>query len=319
MDKLDSLVALKRPSEWLSIGGADVWAIEGLIAKGTINLLQGARETGKSTIALDGAAALAKGEPTWLDRKITDGFPRGVCYMVTDSGAEGEISRDTQALGVPDERITVGRMRRISPSSDPLQWRQFGLNLKSAGCGLVVFDNGTGLVHDINKPEFVNPLFDGLKELTSKDVGLTVVLIHHETATGGKAAGIYSWESEARWRMTITKPGGARDVRKIVTAGNLEGDLPLEIPRAFNVRLPSLGDPSARLTLAGGQGTDELAVKRTARKRKTEKLDRNEEIRRYVAAGHKYRDAAGHFGVSLGTVSQAMSGVQKTVQPLNTE
>lgn len=54
----------------------------------------------------------------------------------------------------------VVRVRRGPAPVD--QPETFGEQLMADGYGLVVIDNGIGLVHDIVKPEFVNPIFGGL-------------------------------------------------------------------------------------------------------------------------------------------------------------
>jgi hypothetical protein len=217
--------------------------VEGLILNKSVNLLKAKREAGKSLLAVDLAVALVRGETDWLGRTIAPGTPNGVYFLVTDAGAEVEIARQLARLGIkPEDMVTVARARRGPALVD--QWARFGERLRAEGYGLVVIDNGTGLVHDIVKPESVNPLFDGLKELTAPDIGLTVLLVHHEPKMGTGAAGNYSWESEPRWRLSLSKVNG--DYRSLVAEGNALSDM----PPVIGLRMPRRTHPGSRFTLA---------------------------------------------------------------------
>jgi RecA-family ATPase len=97
---MDNIIAAHSVQEWLSRADPNEWLVDGLILNKSLNLLKAKREAGKSLLAVDLAVALVHGETEWLGRRIGPGSPGGVCFLVTDAGAEIEIARQLDRLGV---------------------------------------------------------------------------------------------------------------------------------------------------------------------------------------------------------------------------
>lgn len=290
---MENIVAARDAYDWLADADPDQWVVEGLIHN-TLTMLTAKREVGKSLVTTDLAPVLTRGEDTWLGRKVKPGFPDRIYYLVTDAGTERDTSRRVVELGVPKGSVTVARVRR--GPAEVAQWREFGEKLREDGYGLVVVDNGTGLVHDIVKPEYVNPLFDGLKELT--DAGLAVLLVHHEPKGGQSAAGNYIWESEPRWRLNLAKVGD--EYRTLSCEGNALTDLPPVIP----LRMPRKTHPGSRFTLADGRN-------RVSEVRSEERIDRHDEYLLRMLGRSDWKsqsEIAESVGISQKTVSRVLTG-----------
>jgi hypothetical protein len=280
---------LKPFAEWLEGAPTDEWIVEGLIPDSAGELIAH-QKIGKTLLAADLAVALARNESEWLGRKIRPGSGP-VVFLVTDPRAEREIARRVHAMGAPEGSVIVGRLRR-GPA--PVEWwQQLADTLR--GARLVIVDSGTNLVHDIIKPELVNPLFDGLGELTQANI--PVLLIHHAPKSGNSAAGVYIWESWPRWLITMSGTKGS-PYRTL----SCDGNAVTELPPVLVIKMPRPDHPGSRFRMTDGRNDG-------PEDRSPERASRDDERLRLMIEGQPWgsqEDIAKSLGVSQKTVSRTL-------------
>jgi hypothetical protein len=296
--------------EWLTIVPENQWLVNGLIANQSLNMIKAPRETGKTLLVCEFCRTYVMGEPEWLGRKYEDDSRGKVFYMVTDANAEADVSRQLANLGVPAERVKLARHNGedLGTVND---WTNWGAWLQAQGISVLVVDNGTGMSNGVVDTEATGNLFKKLRAMTGP-MGLTVILVHHEK-NGGGTAGNYSWESETRWRLTLTAPSGNPwndDYRELSFKGNLNP--PEDMPGVIPLRMPRRSHPGSRFTLTGGRNA-------TAPERSPQRPDEQRVlVEKILALGRQdwksQREIAEAIGSNQTAVSRAFNATGYTLR-----
>lgn len=165
-----------------------VWAWEGIVLSGCVNLWVAAPKVGKSSLWAAWIAAWARGAPEFLGRPLVGPCPP-VALMWTDQperdsarmlGAAGLLRPDGCLLNPPITLLrTAGRPLHLDPEGveELAVWGE-----KHPG-GLLVLDSYAAAVRPLGleeaSAEFAGPLQEVLEAV--EPFGITTVLIHHSS------------------------------------------------------------------------------------------------------------------------------------------
>lgn len=178
-DDEDALRIEHAPDVFFDVSAPET--LKGVIGCGSVAMLYGAPNEGKTFVAMDFMAAVAKGEP-WMGRKTRQGLCLHVAmegeagikkrYMALqrEKGAEG-LYLLTDLLALTSEKNKD--VRRLIAAYLKL--------LKATGMppGVICIDTvALAIGGDEDKTENVSPFLKAMKRI-AKDTGATVLLLHH--------------------------------------------------------------------------------------------------------------------------------------------
>nr|WP_239523892.1 AAA family ATPase [Geodermatophilus normandii] len=187
--------------------GRPLFVVEGVVHVAA-TLVFGASGGGKTWLTASLVAAVASGRP-WFGRTV-DG-PRDCIILAADPDGEREYAERVASYlpGAGRDRVLI----TVPPRPEQLEWQALAQHLLDCGTGLVVIDNlysWAGEVDIIKNAEVARPLAC-VRALT--DLGIPVVLVHHTSQGGKKAAGVHSIPAFFRHQVFV-----AQD--RLETSGN---------------------------------------------------------------------------------------------------
>jgi hypothetical protein len=168
-------VRLGRRSDLITGNERVSWLVEGVLPRGTVTLLAGARESGKSTLATELAVSSARtGDDEWLDRPISKPDD-GLVVLLTGEDTD-EIVNERRALLDPDDEVANLVVYALDgrPLADLCKEIARVPNLTL----LVVDPARRYLQGDEDGSDAVNQFFGQLDELTRQKKCATLV-VHH--------------------------------------------------------------------------------------------------------------------------------------------
>lgn len=178
-DDEDALRIEHAPDVFFDVGAPET--LKGVIGCGSVAMLYGAPNEGKTFVAMDFMAAVAKGEP-WMGRKTR----QGLCLHVAMEGEAG-IKKRYMALqrekGAEGLYLLTDLLSLTSEKSKDVR-RLIAAYLKlleSTGMppGVICIDTvALAIGGDEDKTEHVSPFLKAMKRI-AKDTGATVLLLHH--------------------------------------------------------------------------------------------------------------------------------------------
>jgi hypothetical protein len=155
--------------------------LKGVIGCGSVAMLYGAPNEGKTFVAMDFMAAVAKGEP-WMGRKTR----QGLCLHVAMEGEAG-IKKRYMALqrekGASGLYLLTDLLALTSEKNKDVRRliAAYLKLLKATGMqpGVICIDTvALAIGGDEDKTENVSPFLKAMKRI-AKDTGATVLLLHH--------------------------------------------------------------------------------------------------------------------------------------------
>lgn len=202
------------------MSGADEWFIPGLVCT-SLTFFYGKPEAGKSTLAVNVAAALSKGEPVLGVEPRTGDRPLSIVIVGTEANIRQEYPNRLQGLGADLEKIGIDYIggSGVIPRD----------TIARAGYGavdLVIVDNFQGLTDGKDTVDAATAKLVQDKVQPFLDLEIPVVMIHHASTAhrdsdrGNRMQGNTQLEAMARWRVEVQKENGTR--RRLIAQGNLD-------------------------------------------------------------------------------------------------
>ncbi|MCT0211151.1 MAG: hypothetical protein DCF18_10110 [Cyanobium sp.] len=200
------------------------WAWDGLILRGTFNLLIALPKVGKTSLALAWLDAWYRNEPTFLDRTLHGPCPP-VLIVGTDQGP-ADWGRMLQEIGWVDAAGTIGGpLLGLAHAGKPLHLDGEGIDriaeIAQKHPGLIVLiDSLSACIAPLGlkeeSPQVVDPILDLMEQVAPH--GATVVVIHH--ASKGRAGE----GAAAASRGSTALPAAASQILKLAPASANESD-----------------------------------------------------------------------------------------------
>lgn len=150
------------------------WLVEGVLPRGTVSLLAGAQETGKSTLGTELAVSVARDDAlrTWLGRNVD---ADGVAVLLTGEDPESLVNERLERL---DPNDNAGKLVVYALNGRPLADICEDI-ARMPKVSLVVVDPARRyLAGDEDGSDNVNSFFSTLEELARR-TGAAVLVIHH--------------------------------------------------------------------------------------------------------------------------------------------
>lgn len=175
----DALRIEHAPDVFFDVGAPET--LKGVIGCGSVAMLYGAPNEGKTFVAMDFMAAVAKGEP-WMGRKTR----QGLCLHVAMEGEAG-IKKRYMALqrekGASGLYLLTDLLALTSEKNRDVRRliAAYLKLLKATGMapGVICIDTvALAIGADEDKTENVSPFLKAMKRI-AKDTGATVLLLHH--------------------------------------------------------------------------------------------------------------------------------------------
>jgi hypothetical protein len=197
-------------------GASPTWLIKGVLPQADLVVLYGASGSGKSFVALDMAAALARGVP-WRGRKVRQ---TNVVYVAAEGA--GGFRKRMQAYGIHNEveLSTLGAPLGVLASApNLLETKDCGdlvraINARQ-GVGLVIIDTLAQTTPGANENagEDMGQALKHCKRITEL-TGAMVLLIHHAGKDASKGArGWSGLKAAADAELEVSRVGTARALR----------------------------------------------------------------------------------------------------------
>ncbi|WP_144186413.1 AAA family ATPase [Elioraea rosea] len=155
--------------------------LKGVIGCGSVTMLYGAPNEGKTFVAMDFMAAVAKGEP-WMGRKTR----QGLCLHVAMEGEAGIKKRYTalhrekgaNGLYLMTELLALTSETNRDTRRLISAYRKL-LNATGMSPGVICIDTvALAIGGDEDKTENVSPFLKAMRRI-AQDTGATVLLLHH--------------------------------------------------------------------------------------------------------------------------------------------
>lgn len=225
------------------MGGADEWFIDGLVCT-SLTFFYGKPEAGKSTLAVNVAAALSKGEPVFGIEPRTGSRPLNIVIVGSEANIRQEYPQRLQALGADLQRVGIdyiggtGIMHR-----DTLARARYG------AVDLVIVDNLQGLTdgRDTVDSSTAKHVQDKIQPFL--DLEIPVIMIHHASSAnrdnqrGNRMQGNTQLEAMSRWRVEVQKENGSR--RRLIGQGNIDKREPFHVEVNEDLRMTLVGESPA--------------------------------------------------------------------------
>lgn len=181
---IDQASEVKLPFKRLVLSDEPVqynWHVENLIAKGDIVMLAADAGVGKTWVALDLAVATLGVRDTWLGMKVCH---TGPVVVVDQENPEAVARKRLQQLGVvgDNENLHYLWYQGVKLDTQPELLYEY--------CDLVrpefLMIDSISRVHfrNENSAEEMNPLMNGGLYPIARDLGVTIMLLHHWNKTG---------------------------------------------------------------------------------------------------------------------------------------
>ncbi|MCF7552224.1 AAA family ATPase [Pseudonocardia sp. WMMC193] len=210
------------------------WLWSNRIVLGGLTLLAGREGLGKSTVAVDLAAQVTRGE---LAGEFL-GEPRHVIYVNSEDARDSTIVPRLVAAGADLDRVVF--LDAISPTDDesplvlPHDTRLLAEEIEELGVALVVLDAATSVIDSALDGDRDRQMRRGLEPISklAADTGVAVVGIVHfgkrESADTGKLIlGSIAWSQVARSVLAVARDEDTHQLVISSTKANLApGDAP---------------------------------------------------------------------------------------------
>lgn len=241
----------RRPVDWL-------W--KGWIPRGTVTLFTGDPGAGKSTIILELAARLTRGEPLPGEAPHDRHMPERVWIMSSEDEAGSVIRwRFENQGGDPAHLLVTDKRTTIEGSI----FREMAEIIRENGITLVVIDTTTtwmGGDLDMNRANEAMGWIDKLNAIC-KDTGVTIMLVRHRRKGGPgdnklhSGLGTVGFTAAARSELMayVNRKKGMRILEK--TKGNV-GRPPISLAYRIDPH-PDPENPHGILVWEGGDWSDE--------------------------------------------------------------
>lgn len=220
--------------------GDDEWFIDGLVCT-SLTFFYGKPEAGKSTLAVNIAASLSKGESVLGIEPRTGSRPLSVVIVGSEANIRQEYPQRLQRLGADLNRIGIdyiGGSGEIHPNT--FARAEYG------AVDLVIVDNLQGLTdgRDTNDSSTAKHVQDKIQPFLDEEV--PVIVIHHASSAhrdnerGNRMQGNTQLEAMSRWRVEVQKVNGTR--RRLIRQGNLGKRDPLQVEVDDDLRMSLVGE-----------------------------------------------------------------------------
>ena len=267
------------------LSGYEECIVDGLISS-TVTTIAGDTCAGKTHLAIDAARSLLTGAP-FLGRSVARTLDR-VAFLCGEPGGRLSVARRSKAAGVDGRRLVV--MSFYMPESRQ-DCKDAVSVFRRDRIGAVIVDGiTTGIPGGIRDPRDVKMVLDGLRLWS--DNGAAILSLHHDSQMGGCFESAL-WRKWTRIELKLSGSPGSSRCRLQSVGGDAE-------PVNFSLVFDPAEAPAFK-----------FAGERVRPERPDTTAGRNAEIAAYVTAGHSWRDAERHFGVSHGKVSRAMEAMRR--------
>ena len=198
------------------------WLWYPFIPYGKLTIVQGDPGDGKTTLVLNIAAKLSKGEGLEEDMKVPG--PMNIIYQTAEDGLADTVKPRLETAGADCERILVidESDKSLSMSDERLEYA-----LKQTGARLLILDPiqaylGGGM--DMNRANEARDMTKKLGALAEKYKCAIVLIGHMNKAAGNKAAyrgmGSIDFFAVARSVLLVGRVEGQPDIRAVVQIKN---------------------------------------------------------------------------------------------------
>jgi len=198
------------------------WLWYPFIPYGKLTIVQGDPGDGKTTLVLNIAAKLSKGEGLEEDMKVPE--PMNIIYQTAEDGLADTVKPRLETAGADCERILVidESDKSLSMSDERLEYA-----LKQTGVRLLILDPiqaylGSGM--DMNRANEARDMTKKLGALAEKYKCAIVLIGHMNKAAGNKAAyrgmGSIDFFAVARSVLLVGRVDGQPDIRAVVQIKN---------------------------------------------------------------------------------------------------
>ncbi len=198
------------------------WLWYPFIPYGKLTIVQGDPGDGKTTLVLNIAAKLSKGEGLEEDMKVPE--PMNIIYQTAEDGLGDTVKPRLETAGADCERILVidESDKSLSMSDERLEYA-----LKQTGARLLILDPiqaylGGGM--DMNRANEARDMTKKLGALAEKYKCAIVLIGHMNKAAGNKAAyrgmGSIDFFAVARSVLLVGRVEGQPDLRAVVQIKN---------------------------------------------------------------------------------------------------
>jgi len=198
------------------------WLWYPFIPYGKLTIVQGDPGDGKTTLVLNIAAKLSKGEGLEEDMKVPE--PMNIIYQTAEDGLADTVKPRLETAGADCERILVidESDKSLSMSDERLEYA-----LKQTGVRLLILDPiqaylGSGM--DMNRANEARDMTKKLGALAEKYKCAIVLIGHMNKAAGNKAAyrgmGSIDFFAVARSVLLVGRVEGQPDIRAVVQIKN---------------------------------------------------------------------------------------------------
>lgn len=220
----------KSAREWLEDLGdsGDEWIIPGLVCD-SLTIIYGKPESGKSTLAVNIAAALSNGSSVFGASPRSGETPQKILIVGTEANTRQEYPRRLERAGANMDNAC------LEYAGDGRFSRESVIRAEHGGIDLVVVDNVQGLTdgNDTVDSATAKLVYDKVRPFI--DAMVPVILIHHastahrDSARGNRMSGNTQFEAMARWHVEVQKENGSD--RRLLGSGNMD------TPHTFQVRV----------------------------------------------------------------------------------
>lgn len=191
------------------------WLVDGLIAIGDVTMLESAEGSYKSWVTMGLAVAIANGAKTFLGRSLSRS---GAVLYADEENPEDVIRSRLLRLGLTTEgaaRLCYLSNQSVELDTSPEEFLEYAKEIRPE---LVVLDSLTRFHNqDENAAGPMARLFNrGIQPLAR--MGSSVVLIHHQNATGGvRGSTDIKASIDARLTVSGVSPNGSFQIRQSKT------------------------------------------------------------------------------------------------------
>ncbi len=268
------------------MSGHEECIVDGLISS-SVTTVVGDACAGKTHLAIDAARSLLTGAP-FLGRSVARTLDR-VAFLCSEPGGRLSVARRSKAAGIDGRRLVV--MSFYMPESRQ-DWKDAVSVFRRDRIGAVIVDSITaGIPGGTPDPRDARMVLDGLRLWS--DNGAAILILRHDSQMGGCLESAL-WRKWTRIELKLSGSPKSSHRRLQSEASDAE---PVDFSLVFDpAEVPAFKFAGERVL--PGERTNTTA-------------DRNAEIAAYVTAGHSWRDAERHFGVSHGKVSRAMEAMRR--------
>jgi energy-coupling factor transporter ATP-binding protein EcfA2 len=199
--------------------------VEHLIPEGTITILAGPSDTGKSTLALQIATSIIQGKSEVIGKKITARHNK-VIYISTEDGPN-QVGKKLRMQLDPSSLELLGQQFRIVSTMDHLE-----SELQNTKVDLVIIDTLPDFFKgEINSATAVRQFFNEEIKPKMKKYGFTTLILHHIGKNKSKVShkdqlvGSQSIEAAARQVLYLVEGKRPQKVLKIVKGNYVSNEV----------------------------------------------------------------------------------------------